>query len=220
MIIERMTVDLFAFWLERDWQRIIRDLYIRPPRKVVNEKDGIYERSKTVVWSVGDPKNVGASFIVWMQLHTDSIQVLTPGGSPLREQFLDWTRWRFGVPKDNEIPQEEASFLPDNDRQQAYLGNEIHLFYYHEPLREYLLSLDPSKFKDSLKLTKHNGVPYWNLVYFWHHLYKTKNPTRNWTRKDLWNLLNIEKGTHAREHSNYVKRIKSQHPNADPGKSI
>lgn len=114
--IEQMTVDLFEYWLEKDWQHIIKGIYsvpgpaelngfsyhgsisikdARPIPLIENDK---FSRGKVVPWSTDDPERLNRiTTIRWSQLRSDSIVVRFDAGDQLAEQIVNWLKDKFGV---------------------------------------------------------------------------------------------------------------------------
>lgn len=105
--IERMTGDLFAFWLKRDWSDIKDGIHTLDLN--INATSASYEYGTLVYWSEDNPTRFKRLMsISWVQLRTDEIIVSFDGVGkesdlsfesfdPLSRQLLGWLKRRFGI---------------------------------------------------------------------------------------------------------------------------
>lgn len=91
--IDQMTVDLFRFWLNRDWPTIVGNLQIMDAKETDPAK---YKGDWFVLWS-SDSKEVFISTINWAQLHIDKIIVEWTGIDTLSDQIQSWLESRFNI---------------------------------------------------------------------------------------------------------------------------
>jgi DNA-binding CsgD family transcriptional regulator len=96
--IERMTVDLFEFWLERDWETITKEIHILPRSAKVSEIQSPFLRSRLVFWSADSPKKfTRITHIGWIQSWSDAVRVEFTLDGVLSDNLAAWARNRFGV---------------------------------------------------------------------------------------------------------------------------
>ena len=120
--IERMTVDLFAFWLKRDWSVIKGSIHMLDPN--MNSSRVSYESSTLVSWSENNPKRFNRfTSIYWVQLRSDEISVRfdAVGNESdlsfnnfdlLSWQLLAWLKRRFGIDVEGKAKVEPSNRIP------------------------------------------------------------------------------------------------------------
>lgn len=91
--IDQMTVDLFRFWLKRDWSTIVGSLHVMDAKET---EPGPYNGDWFVLWSEDSP-DIFISTINWAQLRTDKIIVEWSGIDTLSDQIETWLENRFNI---------------------------------------------------------------------------------------------------------------------------
>lgn len=93
--IDHMTVDLFRYWLKRDWPTIAGKLHVLDAKETA---PSLYEGDWFVIWSDDSPHSLGRiSTINWAQLSTEKLIVEWIGIDTLSAQIQAWLESRFGL---------------------------------------------------------------------------------------------------------------------------
>jgi DNA-binding CsgD family transcriptional regulator len=129
--IEPMTVELFEFWLDRDWETIAKDIHILPRSAKVSEIQSPFLRSRLVFWSADSPKKfTRITHIGWIQSWSDAVRVEFTLDGVLSDNLAAWARHRFkvtvlteGTP---EVPPQAIAELTRTEKKVAgYLAQKL-----------------------------------------------------------------------------------------------
>ncbi len=129
--IERMTVDLFEFWLDRDWEMITKDIRVIPKTAKSATGQGPFLRSRLVFWSADRPKKfTRMTHIGWVQRWTDEIRVEFSLDGVLSDNLAAWATQRFGVTVltkgSAEVPPQAIAELTRTEKKVAgYLAEKL-----------------------------------------------------------------------------------------------
>ena len=102
--IDRMTMDLFQYWLENDWRTIgaimhssnwyIPPLYNAGKGTGANEQ---YHRIYAAHWDESEKIEDSATVIAWAQIRTETVRVEFTINNRVTENLSQWLAQRFGV---------------------------------------------------------------------------------------------------------------------------
>lgn len=93
--IDRMTVDLFRYWLERDWPTIIGNLHVLDRRETESSQ---YRGEVLIFWSQDNPNIFDhITTLNWEQIRTGTIIVEWVGEDRLSNQIQDWLTGRWNI---------------------------------------------------------------------------------------------------------------------------
>jgi DNA-binding CsgD family transcriptional regulator len=99
--IERMTIDLFLFWLDFDWHLITRNVtLLSEPTEWHKDDQEKYYRLISVSWALESdgPEELSRSTnIAWGQIRTDTVEVEFIDNGQLANDLSEWLLTRFGV---------------------------------------------------------------------------------------------------------------------------
>jgi DNA-binding CsgD family transcriptional regulator len=107
--IDRMTMDLFHYWLEHDWNRIAEGAFpssTQPPiviNSIKTNDNEQYFRSYTLLWKENrNIEDYSFANIVWAQIRTDTVRVEFTKIGRLSVNLAEWLKYRFGVDEPTE----------------------------------------------------------------------------------------------------------------------
>ena len=110
--IDRMTIDLFQFWLEYDWLSLTIDLLKMDTRPIVSDQvTERYIRYQPFVWLDDNEKPTVTGVIAWAQMRSDVIRIEITNSGPLLDRIIAWCNWRFGITVDTKVEQ-KATLTP------------------------------------------------------------------------------------------------------------
>jgi DNA-binding CsgD family transcriptional regulator len=94
--IEKMTIDLFEFWLNYELPEILESIYtLQPPIKSTQKGWEAYLRSRRILWK--DSERNYLTNIVWAQLDTDTVHVEFTNEGRLADVLTSWLEGRLGA---------------------------------------------------------------------------------------------------------------------------
>lgn len=123
--IDRMTIDLFQFWLEYDWLFLTHDLLNIETKPIVYDQETErYIRYQPIVW-LDDNNPVAVTIITWAQMRSDEIRVEIRDGRDITDRIVAWAknrRWIMGdVDHAQTLRPAPVDDLTDKEREVARL---------------------------------------------------------------------------------------------------